>query len=74
MPWPTRIYEGSFKTSADSDKLEKIPGSFATQMQVMINALNHIPKTKQKLSGSQGIGVLMSNSMMFQRFPTFKSL
>ncbi|MCW3785290.1 hypothetical protein [Plebeiibacterium sediminum] len=73
MPWPTRIYEGSFKTSADSDKLEKIPGSFATQMQVMINALNHIPKTEQKLSGSQGIGVLMSNSMMFQRFPTFKS-
>jgi hypothetical protein len=35
----------------------------------MINTLNHMPQSENKVSGSQGIGVLMSNSLMFQRFP-----
>ena len=70
LPWPDRIYEGLYKTSADSDIQEKIPGFYATQMQVMINALNDIPLSANKVSGSQGIGVLMSNSLMFQRYPT----
>ncbi len=73
MPWPTRIYERAFKTSAESDKMEKIPRSFSTQMQVMINALNDIPVVTNKVNGSEGIGVLMANSMMFQRFPTFEN-
>lgn len=70
MPWPDRIYEGLYKTSATSDKQERIPRFYSTQMQVMINTLNDIPLSENKVSGSNGIGVLMSNSMMFQRFPT----
>lgn len=70
MPWPDRIYEGLYRTSADSEKKEKIPRFYSTQMQVMINTLNDMPLSENKVSGSQGIGVLMSNSLMFQRFPT----
>ena len=39
-------------------------------MQVMIGSLNDIPASANKLSGSQGVSVLMGNSLMFQRFPT----
>jgi hypothetical protein len=38
-------------------------------MQVMINTLNDMPLSGNKINGSHGIGVLMSNSLMFQRFP-----
>lgn len=72
MPWPERIYEGLYSVSKGSKEKTRIPKSYSTQMQVMINTLNHIPLTKNKLSGSGGISVLMSNSLMFQRFPTHK--
>jgi hypothetical protein len=70
MPWPDRIYEGLYKTSASSDKRERIPRFYSTQMQVMVNALNHIPASDSRVNGSTGIGVAMANTMMFQRFPT----
>ncbi|WP_215224373.1 hypothetical protein [Echinicola shivajiensis] len=70
MPWPDRIYEGLYRTSADSDEKERIPRFYSTQMQVMVNTLNDMPLSDNKVSGSQGIGILMSNSLMFQRFPT----
>lgn len=70
MPWPERIYEGLYRTSADSDTKERIPRHYSTQMQVMINALNAMPLSDDRLTGSEGISVLMANSLMFQRFPT----
>ncbi len=70
MPWPDRIYEGLYRTSANSDERQQIPRFYSTQMQVMINSLNQMPLSDNKLNGSSGIGVLMSNSLMFQRFPT----
>lgn len=70
MPWPERIYEGLYKTSPNSDQKEKIPRHYSTQMQVMINSLNSMPKTASKVSGSTGISILLANSLMFQRFPT----
>ena len=70
MPWPDRIYEGLYRTSADSDVKEQIPRFYSTQMQVMVNTLNDMPLSENRVSGSQGIGILMSNSLMFQRFPT----
>lgn len=69
MPWPERIYEGLYKISADSDEKARIPRFYSTQMQVMINALNKMPATDSKVSGSEGVSVLTGNSMMFQRFP-----
>lgn len=70
MPWPERIYEGLYKTSRDSEVKARIPRHYSTQMQVMINALNSMPATDNRLTGSAGISVLMANSLMFQRFPT----
>lgn len=70
MPWPNRIYQGYYRTSSDSDEREQIPRFYSTQMQVMINTLNNMPLSDNRVNGSQGIGILMSNSLMFQRFPT----
>lgn len=69
MPWPERIYEGLYKVSADSDGKTRIPRFYSTQMQVMVNSLGKMPVVDNIVSGNHGIGVLMSNSLMFQRFP-----
>jgi len=69
MPWPNRIYHGLYKTSRNSDKKEQIPSFYSTQIQVMINTLNNMPLSENKVSGTNGIGILMANSLMFQRFP-----
>lgn len=69
MPWPDRIYEGLYRKSANSEEKARIPRFYSTQMQVMINSLNNMPLSDNKVSGSSGISVLMANSLMFQRAP-----
>ena len=69
MPWPERIYTRPYKI-AHSDSAVLIPKYYSTQMQVMINVLNAMPVSPNQISGNGDIGVLMSNSLMFQRFPT----
>ncbi len=68
MPWPNRIYRGKFNVVGMKER-QSISPSYATQMQVMVNSLNQMPLSKNKLNGSQGIGVLLANSLMFQNFP-----
>ncbi len=68
MPWPNRIYKGKFRME-NSEVPQGIPPAYATQMQVMVNALNQMPLSSDSLNGSRGIAALISNSMMFQRFP-----
>ena len=68
MPWPDRIYQGLYDI-AGTDKKQRIPRDYSTQMQIMINTLNDIKVSDCAVSGTHGIGVLMANSMMFQRFP-----
>lgn len=70
MPWPERIYEGLYRTSANSEQKARIPQHYSTQMQVMVNSLNTMPASDTKVTGSHGISVMMANSLMFQRFPT----
>lgn len=69
MPWPNRIYLGKFRVE-NSPEPQPISKPYATQMQVMVNSLNDMPTSSNRLNGTQGFGVLVSNSMMFQRFPT----
>jgi hypothetical protein len=69
MPWPERIYTRPYKL-ANSDSQVLIPKYYSTQMQVMINVLNDMPRSSNQVSGNNDLGVLMSNSLMFQRFPT----
>lgn len=68
MPWPDRIYQGLYQIAGTEEK-QRIPRSYSTQMQVMINTLNDIRTSSREINGTKGIGVLMANSMMFQRFP-----
>ena len=70
MPWPERIFEGLYRKSVDSQERIRIPQDYSTMMQVMIGSLNEMPLSDNRLSGTQGISVLMGNSLMFQRFPT----
>ncbi|GAA4315394.1 hypothetical protein [Compostibacter hankyongensis] len=72
MPWPERIFTRPYRLP-NSDSSALIPKYYSTQMLVMVNALNHVPLSDNKVSGAQGIGVLMGNSLMFQRFPTHNS-
>lgn len=69
MPWPERIYTHPYKV-ANSDTKVLIPQYYSTQMQIMVNALNSMPASTNRVTGVNGIGVLMSNTLMFQRFPT----
>lgn len=69
MPWPERIYTHPYPVVGSNEKI-LIPKFYSTQMQVMVNALNSMPKSENRVSGVNGIGVLMSNTLMFQRFPT----
>ena len=69
MPWPERIYERLYPKGPGSDEMIRIPRDYSTMMQVMVGSLNDVPVSENKVSGSQGISVLMGNSLMFQRFP-----
>lgn len=71
MPWPSRIYLGKFKLE-NNPVPQPISPAYATQMQVMVNSLNDMPLSSNRINGTKGIGVLLGNSMMFQRFPTHK--
>lgn len=54
MPWPERVYEGLYRVSADSDERAIIPRFYSTQMHIMVNSLNSMPLSDNKLSGSHG--------------------
>ena len=70
MPWPDRIFDGQYFTSRTSSEKAPMPKSYSTQLLVMINTLNNMPVSENKTSGTQGISVLMANSLMFQQLPT----
>ena len=72
MPWPERIYMGKYKMESDPVP-QRISPAYATQVQVMVNSLNDMPRSSNRLNGAQGIAVLLGNTMMFQRFPTHKA-
>lgn len=69
MPWPERIYTHPYQVANSTEKV-LIPKYYSTQMQVMINSLNDIPVSSNKISGNSNIGVLMGNSLMFQSYPS----
>ncbi|MCC8423721.1 hypothetical protein [Mucilaginibacter sp. UR6-11] len=70
MPWPDRIFDGKYFVSKTSNERAGMPKSYSTQLLVMINSLNDIKASTNKTSGTQGISIMMGNSLMFQRLPT----
>ncbi|WP_422927858.1 hypothetical protein [Singulisphaera sp. PoT] len=75
MPWPERIFRGRYPTVDRSKRkfLEKvvkvpIPPAYATELMTVITALNDMEQRDIKWQcGTQGLGVVVSDTMMFHR-------
>lgn len=71
MPWPRRIFKGAYpKVDLDtkSGEREGIPSAYATEVLTIINALNDMDQPDVAYeTGSRGIGVIVSDTLMFQR-------
>ena len=71
MPWPDRIFNGTYPKAdmdAKSGQREGIPPDYATQLLTVINALNEMGQQDVAYdTGSRGVGVIVSDTLMFQR-------
>ncbi len=67
-PWPERIFGGRYPKQAKPEAREPIPPAYATELQTVMNALNDMKQQRVEWDcGTAGIGVLVSDSLMFQR-------
>jgi hypothetical protein len=67
-PWPERVFGGTYPRSAPRSERKSIPPEYASELQVVMQALNDMNQTNVVWDcGTPGIGVLISDSMMFQR-------
>ncbi|MCC6154382.1 MAG: hypothetical protein IT367_11515 [Candidatus Hydrogenedentes bacterium] len=71
MPWPDRIFRGQYaKTDMETKSGDRasIPEDYATEILAIINALNDMKQADVTYeAGSRGIGVVISDTAMFQR-------
>jgi hypothetical protein len=74
MPWPHRIFYGRYPATAPVSRRTRrvpIPDGYETELQSVITALGDMKQPANSIhwevSGTQGIGVLVSDTMMFQR-------
>ena len=69
MPWPERIFKGKYSKSKEERdvKINIIP-EFATELLTVINTLNDMKQQDVKwISGNYPIGIIVSDTLMFQR-------
>ena len=67
-PWPERIFTGRYPRNAPPGERKGIPPEYATELQVVMNALNDLRQADHEWeSGTRGVGILISDSLMFQR-------
>ena len=67
-PWPERVFGGRYPRSASPANRQPIPPAYATELQTVFNALNDMKQTRIEWDcGTPGVGVLVSDSLMFQR-------
>jgi hypothetical protein len=67
-PWPERIFGGRYPRDGRREERKSIPPEYATELQVVMQVLNDMNQTDVRWdSGTQKIGVLVSDSLMFQR-------
>lgn len=67
-PWPERIFRGRYPKSAPPEDRKTIPPAYADELQTVMNALNDMKQDRIKWDcGTRGIGVLVSDSLMFER-------
>lgn len=67
-PWPERVFGGIYPAGARDEERRPIPAGYATELQVVMRALADLDQPDVEwISGTPGIGVLVSDSLMFQR-------
>ncbi len=67
-PWPERVFGGRYPSSAPPETRQGIPPGYASELQVVWQALADMKQADvQWDSGTRGVGVLVSDSLMFQR-------
>jgi hypothetical protein len=78
MPWPDRVFDGKYPAK---DKTQRKPGepverlpmpsAYATELQTVVRALGEMKQPARAVrwerSGTRGVGVLVSDTLMFQR-------
>ncbi len=78
MPWPSRIFtkdypaqEASQRAAGKPVQKVPIPRAYETELQAVIRALGEMKQplssVRWEASGTRGVGVLVSDTMMFQR-------
>lgn len=74
MPWPERIFNGTYPSEADPKVHVPIPAAYASELQVVINSLKDMDQRSVSWeSGSSSVGVIVSDSLMFERGGPFES-
>jgi hypothetical protein len=67
-PWPERVFGGRYPRAASPEDRRPIPPAYATELQTVFNALNDLDQPRVKWDcGTAGVGVIISDSLMFQR-------
>jgi hypothetical protein len=67
-PWPERIFSRRYPRNAPPEEQQKMPPAYATELQIIWNALNEMEQTNVAWDcGATGLGVLIGDSLMFER-------
>ncbi len=75
MPWPERIFHGKYPKLDRSERApgrpvakEPLPAAYGTELLAVINALNDMKQPQAQWEcGTRGVGVVVADTMMFQR-------
>ena len=69
MPWPSRIFLGAYPADdSDGAKRVRIAPEYATEIMAVTQALRDMKQTRIDWdTGTTGVGVLVADSIMFQR-------
>jgi hypothetical protein len=67
-PWPERVFGGRYPRRGPRESRMPIPPAYATELQTVMHALNNMDQKRVEWDcGTAGIGVLVSDSLMFER-------
>jgi hypothetical protein len=71
MPWPDRVFNSRHPVRGAAAGAERagIPKSYETELQTVITALGDMkqPEVRWESAGTRNVGVLVSDTLMFQR-------
>ncbi len=67
-PWPERVFGGHYPVNIIPRNRKPIPADYATELQVVFNSLKNMKQPDAQWDGgTTSVGVLVSDSLMFER-------